>query len=105
MADDLLQKQKRIQFDFQEAMNRAKELEDIARQTERVQEDLGNAFRPLRAGWEGEGSESFLRKGGELGEQIGTDAKALRRSAEEVRRIARIVRKTELANLQLAISR
>lgn len=102
---DAAQKRNRIQFEYQEALNRAKELDALAEESERVHTALDEAFQSLKGGWEGEGANRFGQKGERLGEQFTADAKALRSAAEEVRRIAAVVRETELANLRIAMER
>ncbi len=105
MAIDVKKKQAKIRFNYNEAMARAKELEEISRDLKRVQDELEDAMQPLRNGWTGESAERYYRKGALLGAQIGKSARDAQATAGDVRRIANKVMQIEMANLQLAINR
>ena len=99
MAIDVKQKQAKIRFNYNEAMARAKELEEISSDLKRVQDELEDALQPLRNGWTGESAERYYRKGALLESQIGKSAR------DDIRKIANKVMRIEMANLQLAINR
>lgn len=105
MAINVQKKQAAIRFNYNEAMARAKELDDIAGELGQVQNELEEALQPLREGWKGDSAERYRRKGELLREQVGKSAGEVKSSAGDVRRIAKKVMQVEMANLQLAINR
>lgn len=105
MAIDVKKKQAKIRFNYNEAMARAKELEEIAGDLKRVQDELEDALQPLRSGWTGESAERYSRKGALLGAQIDKSAREAKATADDIRKIANKVMRIEMANLQLAINR
>jgi len=98
-------RQAQIRFEYQEAMNRARELDEIARELDRAKAEVDEAMGPLRLGWEGQSATACQRKGAQLRGLVADQSRALRSSAEEVRQIARRVRAIEQANLQLVLER
>lgn len=95
-----------IRFDYQQALSRAKALEEIAGEmTSLAQNSLAGSLQILSGGWKGEAATAYLNKGAMLEEKIIKSAKNLRGTAATIRTIAKTIYDAEMYALQLAQQR
>lgn len=95
-----------IRFDFQNAMQQARKLDELADSIERrVVGKLDETSQSVHAAWKGDSASRYLRKTGELQGQIRQTARSLRSTAEDIRRIARRIYEAEMRALEIAQSR
>lgn len=92
-----------IKFDFNNATQQARRLEELADQVEKdVVRGLEENIQMLRVVWTGEAARSFARKEEQLHAQVKESAAELRQIAEDIRRIARQVYDSEMRALEIA---
>lgn len=95
-----------IQFNFQQALKRAEELEEIAEELKRLADrELEDSFDSLSAAWKGEAASAYLRKGSRLKEKILRSAKDLKSTAAVIRRTAKRIYDAEMYAYRLAKER
>lgn len=92
-----------IKFDFNNATQQARRLEELADQVEKdVVRGLEENIQMLRVVWTGEAARGFVRKEEQLHAQVKESAAELRHIAEDIRRIARRVYDSEMRALEIA---
>lgn len=92
-----------IRFDFSNALSQATKLEQLAEQTDRtVVREMEQQMEQMRSVWTGESARRFIQKSGEFSLQVEESAQELRKIAEDIRRIARIVYEAEMSALEIA---
>lgn len=94
-----------IQFNYQEALKRADEVDDIASELNRAMGTLNDTMLEVSNSWKGDSATQYEKKGDMLSQRIKNSAQDLRDTAREIRRIAEIIRKTEMHNLEIAEQR
>lgn len=95
-----------IKMNYREAIQQADELDALASKVRSTANDkVEQSMQLLSSGWKGSNASEFLRKYGELKQQILDSAKELNSIADDIRRTARIVYNAEMAALQIAQTR
>lgn len=92
-----------IRFDFQNAMDQAKKLDELANSIDRrVAGKLDETSQSVHAAWKGDSANRYIGKTQELRWQIQQTARTLRDTAEDIRRIARRIYEAEMRALEIA---
>ena len=87
-----------IEIDFLRAINQAEELENIADSLSQIANlHVDNAVKVLKKGWKGENANEYIKRGGELTDDIYETAENLLKIAKSIRTTADIVYKAEKA--------
>ena len=95
-----------IEFDFQQAIKRAEELEDIAADMKKLaNEDLVSSLQSLSTAWKGEAANAYLTKGSRLKEKILKSSKDLNKTATTIRNVAKRTYNAEMAAYRIAMER
>lgn len=85
-----------IQFNYNKAISKAKELDNLASQLESLaKRDVDDTLMAVSRSWNGESSDLFVGKGRKAQGDIRSSAKQLRNLAEGIRIVARNVRNAE----------
>lgn len=95
-----------IKLNYREAIQQADELDTLASKVRSTANDkVEQSMQLLSSGWKGNNATEFLRKYGELKQQIMDSAKELNSIADDIRRTAKIVYNAEMTALQIAQTR
>mgnify|MGYP003292541133 CR=1 FL=1 len=95
-----------IEFDFQQAIKRAEELEDIAADMRKLaDEELETSLQSLSVAWKGEAANAYLNKGTRLRDKILKSASDLIKTASTIRRVAKRTYDAEKRAYQIAMER
>ena len=95
-----------IRFDFQNAMEQARRLDDLANNIDRrVGNKLEETAQSVNAAWKGDSAVRYISKTRELRRQLRQTSNDLRDTAEDIRRIARRIYEAEMRALRIAQSR
>ena len=95
-----------IRFDFQNAMQQAQKLDELANDIDRrVANKMDETAQNVHAAWKGDSATLYIGKTQELRQQVQQTAKTLRDTAEDIRRIARRIYEAEMRALEIAQSR
>lgn len=95
-----------IEFDFQQAIKRAEELEEIAADMKKlVDDDLEGSLQTLSTVWKGEASTLYLSKGSRLKEKILKSSGDLNKVASAIRAVAKRTYDAEMAAYRIAMER
>lgn len=95
-----------IEFDFQQAIKRAEELEEIAADMKKLaNEDLDSSLQSLSTAWKGEAATAYLTKGSGLKEKILKSSNDLKKTASTIRNVAKRTYNAELAAYKIAMER
>ncbi len=92
----MLNERERIEIDFAKAMERADELEAIAREmTELAKGDVSGTLAVLSKGFGGENGEAFLKKSETLAPQLLKTAEQMLKTAANIRFTAEVIYRAE----------
>lgn len=92
-----------ILFNYQQSIQQADRLEDIARTVDRLANNrMGETIDGLRAGWQSDSSPRFYNKIGQVQRDIRAHAENIRRVAKSIRTIAEEIKRAELRALEIA---
>lgn len=95
-----------IEMDFRQAMAQADRVDDAANNLSGVSNrQLEGTLQDLASGWNGENADAYLAKGAKLQSRINNSASELQEIASTIRRIAKRIYDTEMANLRIAEQR
>jgi len=95
-----------IKMNYQEAIRQAKELDTLAGKVRSTaNQKVEQSMQVLASGWKGSNASEFLRKYGELKQQILDSADELNSIADDIRRTAQIVYNAEMEALRIAQTR
>lgn len=95
-----------IRFDFQQAIRRAEELENIAADLKQLASgELGEFLQNLSTAWKGEAANAYLQKGARLQDKILKSAKDLNSTASTIRSVAKRIYDAEMRAYRLAKQR
>lgn len=95
-----------IKFDFQQAQNQAKELEEIAAEMKTMaNKELQEVLQNLSSNWTGEAAAEYLKKGGMIQERVRQNAKNLENTANTIRSTAKRIYDAEMMALAIAKAR
>lgn len=97
---------KKIQMDFEKALKQADELEDIARQIENISKSyVQESFNGILKDWKGESSNSYIKKGTKVSEDIKKKAESLKKTAVTIREIVKKNKEAESMANKIATER
>ena len=92
-----------IYFNFEKAKKQATELENVANRISRLaSSDLNRTMQTISVNWKGDNASAYLKKGNKLEQEILDTAKALRRTASDIRQIAKNMYDAEMRALEIA---
>lgn len=92
-----------IEFDFNQALQRASEIDELGLDLARVaRQDIENTRTELHAAWRGESEQLFQTKAERLQTQVNKTASELNGIADSIRSIARIIYEAEMEALRIA---
>ena len=95
-----------IEINYQEALRRADDLEEIGRDLMRaLEKEYEQSMQTLSTNWKGVNAETYLRKGTDLAEQMRCTARSVIETADEIRRTARRIYNAEMAALRIIEAR
>lgn len=95
-----------IEFDFQQALKRAEELEEIAADMKRLADgDLEETLQSLSLSWKGEAASTYLAKGSRLQEKILKSSNDLKNTALTIRNVAKRTYRAEKVAYKIAMER
>lgn len=95
-----------IRFNYSKAMNQAKELKNVASSLTKVgNSKLEECMVKVSKGWNGDNSESYVKKGKKLGDKIDKSGNGVRQTAEAIETMARNIYNAEMAALRAARER
>ena len=95
-----------IEFDFQQAIKRAEELESIAADMKKLaDEDLETSLQSLSLAWKGEAANAYLAKGSRLKDKILKSSSDLTKTASTIRRVAKRTYDAEMRAYRIAMER
>ena len=95
-----------IRIDFQQAINQAKRLDDIADKLDRTaKKSMENSIQNLASAWKGDNASAFLKKEERLKEKISTTSEHVRAIADDIRRVARAIYDAEMESWRIANER
>ncbi|HAL58447.1 MAG: hypothetical protein E7239_05280 [Sarcina sp.] len=95
-----------ISMNYREAIQQARDLDTLADKVRSTANDkVEQSMQVLSSGWKGNNASEFLRKYGQLKQQILDSAKELNAIADDIRRTAKIVYDAEMAALRIAQTR
>ena len=93
-------------MNYREAIQQARDLDTLAEKVRSTANDkVEQSMQVLSSEWKGNNASEFLRKYGQLKQQILDSAKELNAIADDIRRTAKIVYDAEMAALQIAQTR
>ena len=93
-------------MNYREAIQQARDLDTLADKVRSTANDkVEQSMQVLSSGWKGNNATEFLRKYGQLKQQILDSAKELNAIADDIRRTAKIVYDAEMAALRIAQTR
>ena len=94
---------KRIQLDFNQAMAKAAELEEIGNELlKAVNGDYEEALQLILAGWKGGNAEAYLRNGTRLEKEMLRTARQVLQCAQQIRRTANRIYRAEMEAARIA---
>ena len=97
---------KEIEVNFQAAMAKADELDEIANELQKaLQGDFEQSMVQLSGSWTGANAEYYQTKSAKLAQQIQESVKKIRTGASEVRVAAKLIYQAEMAALAVAEAR
>lgn len=95
-----------IEFNFRQALAQADKVDEIA---DRLSNLSGRRFsgtmQNLAVNWKGESAAMYFSKGARLQDKMGDTVGELRRTADDIRRVARALYEAEMAALEIALRR
>lgn len=94
-----------IEMNYNQAVRQAKQLETLAGNLKKIQNELQDSMNGLSRGWEGDASDAYRRKGSRLAEKVRKDADQLNQAAAAIRNIAKRTRRAELESIRIAEQR
>lgn len=95
-----------IRFNFNQAKEQAKQLDEIAAKIEKLStQTMENNMRTLSANWAGDNATAFLKKEDIIKRNIKKTASEIRDIASDIRSIAKRVYDAEMEALRIARSR
>ena len=95
-----------IRMDFQQAMNQARRLDEIADRLEKVaKKSMEQSMQNLASAWKGTNASAFLQKEDRLQEKIKKTADNVHAIADDIRSVARRVYEAEMAAWRIANER
>lgn len=95
-----------IRFNYSRAMNQARELKSVASSLTKVGDTkLEECLGKVSKGWNGDNSESYVKKGKTLESKIDKAGKSVRKTAEAIESMARNIYNAEMAALRAARER
>ncbi len=77
-----------INISFNQAMNKAQEVESSAKELGRLQQELENTISTLQSAWQGDGANAYLMKCRAMKQKMNTTESDLYRIASVIRRTA-----------------
>ena len=93
----------KIAIDFQNAINRASELENLAYSLKyTVNHDLADAKERLKKNWGGESADLFIRKTSDISDRLTTVCEQIKKNAEALRELAIRTRESEIRAYEIA---
>lgn len=96
----------KIEINFMNAKDKAKELEEIAGELERLSKrSMDDTLQQIGANWKGENAGLYLQKGKKVEDEILKTAQDLRNTAATIRRMAQRIYDTEMRVLEIATVR
>lgn len=97
---------RQIIFNYNQAINQAKKLENIAKNMDRLSKDkLNDTLGTLKNAWRSDNSPQYYSKAAKVQEDIRSTANNIRRTAQGIRTTAEAVKRAELRALEIAKSR
>lgn len=94
-----------IDLDYAKAIHQAEQLEGTARDLDLLaNNDFQGCLHKVAAGWKGENSQAYIRKGNKLKSDINKSAAQLRKAANAVRMIAKNTREADINARNIALS-
>lgn len=95
-----------IIFNYQQAINQAKTLEELAAQiTNASERDMADILNDVNSAWKSDSSPQYLKKGQKVKEDLLTTAGNVEKIAAAIRRIAERIREAELDAWRIANER
>lgn len=95
-----------IKMDFRKAMEKARDLDNVSNNLKKLaNQQYSGSLNRLSREWTGENSESFIKKGDALREQMTGTAEDIHRAAEVIREIAREIYEAEMEAWRIAHER
>lgn len=95
-----------IEINYQAALERADELEEIGRSLIRALEnEYEESLQTLAGNWKGVNAETYLKKGNTLGAKMRGTANGVIEAAEEIRRTARRIYNAEMTAMRIIEAR
>lgn len=95
-----------IEMDFRQAKRQAERLENLASQLENLAEkQFGESMQNLAMNWRGENASAYLQKGRRLEDNMKRTASELRKTAHQIRTVAKKIYEAEMLAKQLAEKR
>lgn len=95
-----------IRMNFQNALRRAQEIEDIGNKLlSLAQDETNQCLLELEKGWSGYAHDAMCVKTDRLQDEAISIANKLKRTADTIRKIAKVIYDTEMKNLQIAMER
>lgn len=95
-----------INYDFQQAIRKARELENVATGLRSLaNSNLTDALQNLSCAWQGEAADAYLRKGALLKERIVENAKKIDSTAKTIRNVAQRTYNAEMEAFRIAKER
>ena len=92
-----------ILFNYQQSIQQAGRLEDIARKVDRLANNkMGETVDGQRAAWQSDSSPRFYNKIGQVQSDIRAHADNIRKVAKSIRTIAEEIKRAELRALEIA---
>ena len=92
-----------IYFNYNQAINQARRLEDIARNVERLSNnDMNNTVSEIQTAWQSDSSRAYISKAQRVQGNIVKDAAKVRKVASTIRDTAERIKNAELAALEIA---
>lgn len=99
-------KYNQIFVDYNNAIRKADELDEIAENLSRIaNERMDDALRKVSDSWGGQNSRVYISKGNTVQSQISTTAHQLRNTAKAIRTVAGNTKRAELRAWELANNR
>lgn len=93
----------KIAIDFQNAINRASELENLAYSLKyTVNHDLADAKERLKKNWGGESADLFIRKTSDISDRLMSVSEQIKKNAEALRELAIRTRESEIRAYEIA---
>lgn len=95
-----------IIFDYNQAINQAKKLEQLARNLEQLSDHkMNDTAGELKRAWQSDYSPQYYRKAAKVQEDIKETAVSVKKVAQGIRTTAEAVKRAELRALEIAKAR